>query len=530
METVWVCRLQFYIFFFLLASSSISVGGSNILFFHGVSTASHRTAIWPLAEKLADAGHNVTYIFPVTKRLGSHPRIEEFAPSKMVPLIGDFVSDFDINIRLNDQEMEWMRQAYSQSVVFCEAFYDSPEIQEWLARPDLHYDLVMLDALGECGYGLVHKFKAKHILFVPLLAPFLHDGFGLMPETSSIPELSLHYKPTELTFFNRVSNTLMILFWRYSYLDFIRNVEPVIKDKLNLTEFPPIAEFEKNTSLVLINNHWVEDYPISLPPMFVSFSGLGCKKEPVANPLPEKVSKFLEDADGFIYISFGSAVVASAMPISLRDEFFAALKSLPKLRFLWRWTGRVPDNTPENVLLLPWFPQHDILAHPKIKGFVTQAGRPSTQEALCYAVPLIAIPMFADQDYNADRMEYIGGAIRLDIKNISSALLQESIHELAYNPKHKERMVELSNMFKDRPIDPLDNAFYWTEYVLRYDTSLLKPLGINQTWYQRRLLDVYLFLFVVAGTVAGTVMFFTVMIFKYAFALVFSKQQKTKAE
>ncbi len=54
-------------------------------------------------------------------------------------------------------------------------------------------------------------------------------------------------------------------------------------------------------------------------------------------------------------------------------------------------------------------------------------------------------------------------------------------------------MSELSQIFKDRPIDPLDNVVYWTEYVLRQkDTNLMKPFGMRVNWYQRRLLDVYL--------------------------------------
>ncbi|ODM99599.1 UDP-glucuronosyltransferase 1-3 [Orchesella cincta] len=527
-DQTWYQRRLLDVYAFVLVVLVIVL---TVLISITVATLSHRTAIWPLVEKLANAGHNITYIFPVDKRIGSHPNIIEFAPSKMVPLIKDFVSDFDINIKLNDKEMEWLSQAYSRSSEFCEAFYDSPEIQEWLAQPDLHYDLVMLDSLAECGYGLVHKFNAKHILFVPMVVPFLFDGLGVVAETSSLPEIAHHAKPTEMTFMSRVITTLMIIFWRYNFLDFAKAIEPIIKEKLNLTDeqFPSITEFEKNTSLVLVNNYFVEDYPISLPPMFVSFSGIGCKKDFTPEPLPEKISNFLKDAEGFVYVSFGSAVVASAMPISLREEFFGAFRSLPKIKFLWRWTGSVPDNTPANVLLLPWFPQNDILAHPKIKGFVTQAGRPSTQEALCFAVPLITIPFFADQDYNADRMEYVGGAMRLDIKNFSSTLLQQSLHELVYNPKLKNRMVELSSMFKDRPIDPLENAFYWTEYVLRHDTSLLKPLGIHQTWYQRRLLDVYLFLLVAVCAAVGTVVFLTLLTLKFVIRVV-SSSQKIKSE
>ena len=56
-------------------------------------------------------------------------------------------------------------------------------------------------------------------------------------------------------------------------------------------------------------------------------------------------------------------------------------------------------------------------------------------------------------------------------------------------------MMETSRLFKDLPTKPLDTAVWWTEYVLRNgDTSFLKPLGIHQTWYERRLLDVWAFI------------------------------------
>ena len=56
-------------------------------------------------------------------------------------------------------------------------------------------------------------------------------------------------------------------------------------------------------------------------------------------------------------------------------------------------------------------------------------------------------------------------------------------------------MAELSRRFKDRPIEPVETAMWWTEYVLRHgDTSHLRPKSIYQSWYTTRLLDVYGFI------------------------------------
>jgi glucuronosyltransferase len=57
-------------------------------------------------------------------------------------------------------------------------------------------------------------------------------------------------------------------------------------------------------------------------------------------------------------------------------------------------------------------------------------------------------------------------------------------------------MEEASTLFTDRPQKPLDTAEWWTEFILRHgQVNELKPLGIRQSWFQRRLLDVWLVVF-----------------------------------
>lgn len=338
------------------------VFSANILFFHTFVTASHRTAIWPLAEKLANSGHNVTYIFPMEKRY-NHPKIEEIVPSRMVSILSNFVSEFDINIRLENKVEEWLEDVLGTTVELCDAFFDSPEIQEWMSRPGLHYDLMLLDGcLSECGYSLVHKFKSKYILFSPIIVPFFYDGLGFVPESSSNPDVLFHSKPTQMTLINRVKTTLTYLLWRLKFTLYMGSIEEIFKRKIN-PEFPSIFDIERNVSLVMLNSYLIEEYPTSLPPMFVSYSGLWCSRDKLKErkSLPKEMEEFIGKSEGFFYVSFGSATTASAMPIQMRNKFFQAFSAFPKVKFFWRWTGSVPDDTPKNVLLKSWFPQNDIL-------------------------------------------------------------------------------------------------------------------------------------------------------------------------
>lgn len=62
-------------------------------------------------------------------------------------------------------------------------------------------------------------------------------------------------------------------------------------------------------------------------------------------------------------------------------------------------------------------------------------------------------------------------------------------------------MKKVSNLFKKRPQEALETSLWWTEYVLEHDTAdlhnLLRPISVNQPWWVRRQLDVWLFVLLV---------------------------------
>jgi len=48
-------------------------------------------------------------------------------------------------------------------------------------------------------------------------------------------------------------------------------------------------------------------------------------------------------------------------------------------------------------------------------------------------VPMIALPIFADQEYNAYRLQRTGRGIKLELHTLTEAALKESIHEILNN-------------------------------------------------------------------------------------------------
>src|SRR5689334_20755883 len=90
------------IWVFLTLLSTHFVTSSNILFFWAVSGYSHRVAIWPLVEKLADKGHKITFLSQYEPKTPKpHPNISEMVPEDLVVDVGFRDLDF-ISIRLNE--------------------------------------------------------------------------------------------------------------------------------------------------------------------------------------------------------------------------------------------------------------------------------------------------------------------------------------------------------------------------------------------------------------------------------------------
>lgn len=50
---------------------------------------------------------------------------------------------------------------------------------------------------------------------------------------------------------------------------------------------------------------------------------------------------------------------------------------------------------------------------------------------------------------------------------------------------------------KDQPLASVDTAAWWVEYVLRHDTTHLKSPAMKDSWWQKRLLDVWFIVYTI---------------------------------
>ena len=158
--------------------------------------------------------------------------------------------------------------------------------------------------------------------------------------------------------------------------------------------------------------------------------------KPKADTLPSEYTKIMDNAKhGVIIMSFGS------IGLDIKSqEFITAFRNLKQV-VIWRAKEK-SNNLPPNVHQFDWLPQSDLLAHPNVKLFITHSGRNGQLESIYNAVPMLQVPMFADQPHNAVRGQYHGFGLTLDILTITSSEIEQTINELMSNPVYKQKVTK----------------------------------------------------------------------------------------
>jgi len=68
--------------------------------------------------------------------------------------------------------------------------------------------------------------------------------------------------------------------------------------------------------------------------------------------------------------------------------------------------------------------------------------------------------------------------------------------------RYRENAKRLSRIYRDQPLTPLEQAVYWTEYVIRHKGAPhLRSAVLDLAWYQYFLLDVIAVLALAVGSV-----------------------------
>jgi glucuronosyltransferase len=151
----------------------------------------------------------------------------------------------------------------------------------------------------------------------------------------------------------------------------------------------------------------------------------------------------------------------------------------------------------DNVHLVKWMPQNDILGHTKTQLFITHGGSNSQYEALFHGVPMIVIPMFAEQGWNCARARHKGIALCHDLLTFTADDLYNSIIEIINNATYRKNIQRLSAIQRGEPMNGCQKAGYWIDHVMKYGGEHLRSPALDLSIFQLLMFDVIGFILLV---------------------------------
>nr|XP_055153391.1 UDP-glucuronosyltransferase 2A2 isoform X2 [Symphalangus syndactylus] len=336
------------------------------------------------------------------------------------------------------------------NIQICDSVLKNPKLMARLQKGG--FDVLVADPVKICG-DLISLKLGISLMYTLRFSPAstVERYCGKIPAPVSYVLAALSELTDQMTFGERNKNTISYSLQDYifqSYWGEWNSYYSKILDKPTT-----LCETMGKAEIWLIRTYWDFEFPHPYLPNFEFVGGLHCKP---AKPLP---------------------------------------------KVLWRYKGKKPATLGNNTQLYDWIPQNDLLGHPKTKAFITHGGTNGIYEAIYHGVPMVGVPMFADQPDNIAHMKAKGAAVEVNLNTMTSVDLLSALRTVINEPSYKENAMRLSRIHHDQPVKPLDRAVFWIEFVMRHKGAKhLRPAAHDLTWFQYHSLDVIGFLLVCVTT------------------------------
>ncbi|XP_021696236.1 UDP-glucuronosyltransferase 2B1 [Aedes aegypti] len=495
---------------------------SRILGVFVFPSRSHWMMIDSILNGLLDRGHQVTVI-------ANHPlsrKHENYTDLRVSPIYDFWKKSVKVDSLYDLTEISihqmLMNFLYSLGLETAQHGFTRDNIREFIRSDDSHFDLILAEQFYQEAYlMLAHKYKAPIVTVGTFgFAHYMGPLMGMMNMYSHVPHEFLPFMD-KMSFPQRIYNTGVSLYEQFlRTIYYLPRQEAMAKENFGHLPgpLPKVADLERKVSVVLLNSYYPLTTARARVPGMIQVGGLHIKNP---KPLPEDLQKFLDGADhGAIYFSLGTNLKSSDMPQDKLDAILNVFRSM-KQRIVWKYEDESIKGLPSNVLIKSWMPQNDILAHRNVKVFITHGGLLGTQEGVHRAVPMLGIPIYADQHLNMNKAVLGGYAVRLQFPNITETSFRWALDELLYKPEYKENMNRVSAVFRDRPVPALEEAIYWIEYVIRHKGApQLRSAGLDLPWVSFASLDI-------AALVLGVLLLCAWIVRKLLRIIVSDKKRKT---
>jgi len=379
---------------------------------------------------------------------------------------------------------------------FCTDLVNHPTIlQEMKNR---NYDVMIGEIFDPCIFFAAESLgiRIKIISSAISLPDEIATSHGFPIPRSYIPSiLSSGATVPHLSWTERALNILIDVYHPILMGKLTEQMRELYKTKFNI-ELPSFHEILRSSSYVFVNVHDHFDNPRPITRKIHYIGGIAIKK-PVAVQLPYIETIFQQSVKGVILFSMGTLVDTKLMPLEIKTALIRTLARFPQYNVIWRFHPSLNDSQllahAPNIYTVDWVDQTTILNDPRTKLFLSHCGQNSAIEAAYSGTPVLALPLFADQNYNAALLIRRGMGIYQNVRQIDEEELARKISKMLNDPSYVKNGKKLARKLQDEPFKPEERFVRLVEYAARHrDTGDLDLHVTKLNFIIRNNLDIYL--------------------------------------
>jgi len=353
-------------------------------------------------------------------------------------------------------------------------------------------DMIVTLSLMICGIYVADIYDKPFIVLHPGPLPAIGTYAQVplppsyVPLAGSISSDKMNFLERTRTFiFSNVKNVVM----DFIFTSYFRSLQEKFSRK-SLESFSYL--FSKAEAYIVTVDFAFEFVHPIMPNVFVT----GPVTTKPANKLSTELENFMESSGehGVVVISFGSAIMHLNHEV-IRNIIQAV--SRLKQKVIWKIKLDAEVEIPENLKVVDWLPQNDLLGHAKTRGFVSHMGINGATEAAYHGVPLVAACIMSDSYGNTVKFtEKAKMAKPIDVYSASADTWLEVIEDVIYNSSYKENAMKASKLMRSWNRTSVQRAGDVIQYAVENGGHLphLKSYANNLYWFQYHCLDVVLFL------------------------------------
>jgi UDP:flavonoid glycosyltransferase YjiC (YdhE family) len=246
-------------------------------------------------------------------------------------------------------------------------------------------------------------------------------------------------------------------------------------------------------------------YPMPLMPNTLAVGDIAVGR--FIRPFSDPLDQFMKanSTVGVVVVSFGSFF--DFVPEHITTKFCDSFRRIHSrgLRVVWKLKSNESEHgcSSENVMILPWIPQYDLLADTRVRLFISHGGLNSLVESVYHAKPLIIFPIAFDQPANAVAAESKGYAIRMNIAEFTSDELVANIDKILNNTTYQENAKMASRILRDKPDTAAERVGRMIEHVIKYGDRHLRTGAFDLSPMQFMMLDIFAVIFLTVIALAS---------------------------